>query len=379
MQLEGIRATTLLLDERRARTRIREMAARVRRAGARFRPHFKTHQSAGIGEWFRAEGVAAATVSSLDMAEYFAAHGWADLTVAIPVNLRDLERLNRLAREVDLGVLVDSLEAARGLRAGLEDRVRVWIKVQCGAPRAGVPWEDPEQALAIARELERGGATPLEGLLAHFGDTYHARGADEVRRIYRDSLERLLAVRAHLAGHGFSSLALSVGDTPSCSLVEDFGPVDELRPGCFVFYDLQQLRTGACGGADLALAVACPVIGLRPERGQVVLHGGAVHLSADGVEWHGRRIHGLAAPWTAEGWGAPDSELALVSVSQEHGLLEVPPARLPEFRLGDLVPILPAHACLAANLHPEYRTLGGARVPRLHPGWRATLSVPDSG
>ena len=45
-----------------------------------------THQSAKIGEWFKRFGVNAITVSSVQMAEYFAANGWNDITIAISLN-----------------------------------------------------------------------------------------------------------------------------------------------------------------------------------------------------------------------------------------------------------------------------------------------------
>ena len=72
------------------------MAYRVRQNQVRFRPHFKTHQSAAIGEWFRAEGVAAITTSSVEMATYFAEQGWNDITIAFPANVREIDQINRL-------------------------------------------------------------------------------------------------------------------------------------------------------------------------------------------------------------------------------------------------------------------------------------------
>ena len=47
---------TIVLDELRVRSNIRRMAHRARQNQVRFRPHFKTHQSAAIGEWFRERG-----------------------------------------------------------------------------------------------------------------------------------------------------------------------------------------------------------------------------------------------------------------------------------------------------------------------------------
>ena len=47
------------------------MARKAKDNGLIFRPHFKTHQSIEIGEWFRESGVNKITVSSLTMANYF--------------------------------------------------------------------------------------------------------------------------------------------------------------------------------------------------------------------------------------------------------------------------------------------------------------------
>lgn len=70
-----IQRPTLLLDKDKAIRNIEKMAGKARKSGVRFRPHCKTHHSAGVGEWFRDFGVDAITVSSLDMAACFADRG----------------------------------------------------------------------------------------------------------------------------------------------------------------------------------------------------------------------------------------------------------------------------------------------------------------
>ena len=59
-----IQKPTLVLNEERARANITRMAEKARANGVRLRPHFKTHQSAAIGDWFEAAGVRCITVSS---------------------------------------------------------------------------------------------------------------------------------------------------------------------------------------------------------------------------------------------------------------------------------------------------------------------------
>jgi D-serine deaminase-like pyridoxal phosphate-dependent protein len=85
-----ISAPTLVVDTAKVRTNVRRMAERARRNGAALRPHLKTHQSATIGRLFKEAGVRAGTVSSAGMAAYFADAGWDDLTIAFPVNLREI-------------------------------------------------------------------------------------------------------------------------------------------------------------------------------------------------------------------------------------------------------------------------------------------------
>lgn len=66
---------TMVLNEEVCKSNIARMAAKAKAANVVFRPHFKTHQSREIGEWFRASGVDKITVSSLNMAMKFAEWG----------------------------------------------------------------------------------------------------------------------------------------------------------------------------------------------------------------------------------------------------------------------------------------------------------------
>ena len=91
---------SLLLDPDKCRANIRRMKTRGEGWGADFRPHFKTHNSRIVGRWFRAEGVNKIAVSSVKMAEYFAADGWEDITVAVVFNVREMDKVHRLMATV---------------------------------------------------------------------------------------------------------------------------------------------------------------------------------------------------------------------------------------------------------------------------------------
>ena len=175
LQARGIVEPTLVLDEAQAVRNIERMVGKARAAGVALRPHFKTHQSAAVGELFRARGVRAITVSSLPMASYFAAHGWDDIGVAIPVNVRALATINELAQRVRLTLLVESVAAVAALAAGLAQEVALWLEIDPGYGCSGVAYDAPAEALAVAQAIVAAPHCRFAGLLAHAGQSYAAR------------------------------------------------------------------------------------------------------------------------------------------------------------------------------------------------------------
>jgi D-serine deaminase-like pyridoxal phosphate-dependent protein len=353
----GIDAPTLVVDEARVRTNIARMAAKAAASGVRFRPHFKTHRNRTVGRWFAEAGVTAITVSSLDMAEQFAAAGWDDITLAFLVNPRQLPRLGELAwrladRGGALGLVVDTPEAARAVRHVVGDTAPLWIKVDTGYGRSGVAWDDAPRLRAVA------GSAACVGLLAHAGHSYRT-ARDELPALWSETARRLAAAR-EVTGR---ELLLSVGDTPTSSVVDRFDGVDEVRPGNFVYHDLMQRALGACGDDDLAACVACPVVAVEPARGRVVLHGGAIHLSKESLPGP---VYGLVGRFAGDGPRVLDAA-PLTDLSQEHGIVATAPGRfapvLGDVRPGDLLPVWPVHACLVGEAARPARTLDGTPLP----------------
>jgi D-serine deaminase-like pyridoxal phosphate-dependent protein len=359
---------TLLLDEETARSNIARMAGKARASGIRFRPHFKTHQSAEVGEWFRDYGVEAITVSSLAMARYFADHGWGDITLAVPVNLRELEEIDQLAGRVKLGLLADSEESLRALGNALSHPADLWIEIDPGYGRTGIPLENVDAVRQLARVASESRWLRLQGLLTHAGQTYQVPSVDEIRAIHSGTTQRLGALRDQLAGSG-THHRLSVGDTPGCSVTDRLEGVDEIRPGNFVFHDLMQFNLGVCTAADIALTVACPVIGVYPLRQRIAIYGGTVHLGREPLAaTRGRVIYGLALPEDESPADDFRGAAKLTGLTQEHGMLEAHEKMVSQVRPGDLLHVYPTHSCITASLHNRYLTGTGKEIPRLAAG-----------
>ncbi len=364
--LELITRPTLLLNEDIAKKNIQHMANKAHAQGVFFRPHFKTHQSAEIGEWYREAGVTAITNSSIEMAQYFANHGWDDITIAFPVNIRQIDEINQLAQSINLGMLVDSTDSMQYLAQHVTSPVRIWIEVDTGMHRSGIPCEDYQKFEHLIHLLQQQpDRLKLTGLLTHAGHTYQLHGTEQVVRTYTQSVTDVLALRSRLESATGVQLKVSVGDTPGCSLADDLGKVDEIRPGNFIFYDAQMLSVGACQTNQMAVVAACPVVARYPERSEIVVYGGAVHLSKDTLMDGERRIFGLVSLLEDEGWSLPLPGAYVRGLSQEHGILHIPAPYIDSIEIGSLIGVVPAHVCLSIAALREFTTLQGRVIPTL--------------
>lgn len=353
--MKTITRPTFLLDAEKCKTNIRRMAIKAKAHELKLRPHFKTHQSAQIGEWIRAEGVTTCTVSSVKMAEYFAQHGWRDILIAFPVNVLEAEKLNELGNQLKIQVLVCDVEALKLLKQKVSASIGIKIELDLGSHRSGVTINQHEEMDELLREIETIPQFQFTGFYSHPGHTYTARSKEEVNRIYSDVIDQLELVKINY-GHelGFS---ITIGDTPGCTIGNDFGPIDEISPGNFVFYDVMQVNIGTCNYEDIAVVLACPVVGKNVERKEILIHGGAVHFSkevlqdADGITNFGK----LAFP-TATAWKNVIPDTYLKSISQEHGIIHCSDELVQNTHICDVVYIYPAHSCLSADLMKSYLT-----------------------
>lgn len=368
MDLYHLERPIFIVDRRKVWRNLEYMTKKAVVSGVRLRPHVKTHQSAAVASWLKDFGIQSLTVSSVDMASYFVKAGWEDIMIAVPVNIHQIPSIDALANACSLHVILDSKIASEKLLDGITHPLYVWIEMDTGYHRTGVPVENTTLMVEIANSIRQSPFLKLQGILVHDGHTYTVDGPEEVRRIFTKSFRSLTGALEALKTTGFPNLELSIGDTPTCSVLDTFpAPITEIRPGTFIFYDLTQAGVGVCQNHDIAAAVACPVISRHPERGEVILYGGSVHISKeflrnkDGSANYGR-VSRLNEQQT--GWTDPIPEVSLISLSQEHGIIRGPAHFIESINIGDPLVILPVHVCLTANLHREFYVLGEGIIPK---------------
>jgi D-serine deaminase-like pyridoxal phosphate-dependent protein len=218
-------------------------------------------------------------------------------------------------------------------------------------------YTDVDLIAQIIEQLKKSSLTRFAGFLTHSGHTYQAASREEVMQINRESLTQMRKLKARFIAE---RPLISVGDTPSCSLADDFAGADELRPGNFVFYDLMQSYIGSCATDDIAVAVACPVVAKYPHRSELVIYGGAIHLSKDALRTrNGEKSFGRAALLHETGWKILPEGNEMVSVSQEHGVVKIDDQFMNQISVGSLLGVIPVHSCLTAHQLKQYQTFEG--------------------
>jgi D-serine deaminase-like pyridoxal phosphate-dependent protein len=360
-------SATLWLDAAKAQANIRFMAEKAAKHGLRLRPHLKTPQSIEVARWYREVGVTGVTVSSIAMAEYFAADGWTDITLAMPLNVRELPRILALASRIRLNLVVDSEAVVTAMlhRVGATDPyvwvdgidpIRLFIKIDAGYHRTGIPAENLDQIENLVTKIRNSPGLDFGGFLTHAGHSYSCRSHSDIRALHQEQLRQLQPLNR------FGGI-VSIGDTPTCTVADDFSGIGEIRPGNFIYYDMKMVQISACSPDRISVCMVAPVISTHPDRNEVILHGGSVHFSKDSMtQADGSVSFGQVVRLTESGWADVVDGAYLRSLCQEHGFVTGPPDFIQSLNIGDLVGVLPIHSCLTADCMGEVRTLDGNQM-----------------
>lgn len=361
--MQKITTPTLLLDEDICKANIRRMAEKAQQHNLRLKPHMKTHQSAQVGEWIKDTGVSAITVSSIDMARYFAKKGWKDITIAFPCNVGRVRELNELAQKVSLTLLINTPEVANLLDNRLTSQVNTYIEIDTGSARSGLASDDIKAIKELITTIKKTKYINWVGFYTHAGHSYGCRSKQEISEVQNSIISQFNNLKKHIERH-FGTFEICSGDTPCCSVEDNFGPIDAISPGNFVFYDLMQTQIGSCTAADIAVAMVCPVVDKYLKRNELIIHGGAVHFSKESMTESGITHYGAVARKVNNHWKPIDDTSHLRKLSQEHGVIRCSDTVFKSYNIGDSIIVLPIHSCLTANLATQYQLTNkkGTRV-----------------
>ena len=113
MRLLGFPTPQVLIDRGRLLANIDRAQQLARDAGARLRPHIKTHKSPVIARWQIERGASGICCAKLGEAEVMAAAGIDDIRLAYPINPSNASRVLALMERARLSIIVDDLGVGR--------------------------------------------------------------------------------------------------------------------------------------------------------------------------------------------------------------------------------------------------------------------------
>jgi D-serine deaminase-like pyridoxal phosphate-dependent protein len=360
MHVTALPTPQVLVDRSKLLGNIERMQAAADARGVALRPHAKTHKVPAIAAWQVDRGAVGLCCAKVGEAEVFVGAGLDDVRLPYPVHPSNLGRVRALLTRARLSFIVDSLDVARAWSGALHeggDRADVLVKVDVGFQRCGIDPEGPEavdmiEAVALLPGLR------LTGLLSHAGHAYGAASGGELRAIARREAEILRSLASAARARGIAIDEVSVGSTPTARFSLEEPDITELRPGNYVYLDRSQAALGVASIDDCALTVLARVVS-TPARDRLILDCGSKTLSSDQVRG-GTKPAGYGAVFTDLESTTVDESLVIERLSEEHATVRVSGAS--PRRTGDLVRVLPNHACVVSNLVDEIQLVDGLEL-----------------
>jgi D-serine deaminase-like pyridoxal phosphate-dependent protein len=300
------------------------------------RPHVKTHKCVEVGRRQVAAGAVGITAGNVGEAEVFAAAGFDDIFLAYPIwpSGTKGDRIRQLAQTVRMRVGVDNVAAIEALADAMgdePDRLQVVVEIDSGAHRSGAP---PAAAGDLALAARKRGLVPV-GVYTYPG--HGCFGPDSREPAAHDQHTALTAAVRSFGDAGITAEVVSAGSTPTVAFSTS-SVITEIRPGEYVFCDLDNTRLGACEEDQIALFVAATVVSdWVPD--QVILDVGTKALGREGNPDKG--YGGIAG-----------KKAVLARLNEYHGFAAVP-AGESRPSVGTVVPVVPNHVCPVVNSFEE--------------------------
>ncbi|UCS91564.1 alanine racemase [Echinicola marina] len=364
MTFLSIKQPILVLNETICRKNLSKMAEKAKKHQLNLVPHFKTHQSLKVGEWCRDFGVKEITVSSLKMAQYFSQQAWDNIHIAFPFNPLLTAELNQLAQSQSISIQLVNEEVCLILAAAIDHPIGYFIEIDAGYGRTGVEVSDFGLIEKIMRVASKNKNMFFKGFYIHAGHSYHA-DLDGIKHIHEQTRAALKMLKDKYHSE-FPHLLTRSGDTPCCSIMDNFEGIDEIGPGNFVFYDLTQAKIGSCLKEDIAVALAVPVVDIHWDKKEVLVHGGGVHLAKDElINADGSKNYGEVVLFKDRHWQLQGHPSYIKSISQEHGIIKASDQLIRNIKIGDVIGILPVHSCMTADCMGSYISTEGEIIDHL--------------
>ena len=355
-----VQTPCLILDRKKFDRNIQRLKSVTKASDLVIRPHLKTAKSRDVARISASVFGHRATVSTLKEIEQLIECGITDFLYSVSIVPRKLDRIAALlSTGCKVHVTVDNEKTASDLSRYCEEagvKIPAIIELNLDGHRAGVNPSDHATLRAIGEILHEAGL--LSGVMSHAGESYGLSNNQALLDCADDEAVRALQAAETLRKAGFECNVVSIGSTPTALVGRAHDGITELRAGVFMFFDLVQAGVGICSINDIALSVLTSVIGKNPDTGALIVDAGWMALSRDRGTANQAVDYGYGQVCLKDGTVLED--VIVTGAQQEHGIIQVRKgsvAKLPDVEPGDLLRILPNHACATASAHDRYHVI----------------------
>jgi D-serine deaminase-like pyridoxal phosphate-dependent protein len=351
VQRGEISTPALTIDLETLDRNLERMAVYCREHGLGLRPHTKTHKTPEVARMQLERGACGLTVAKVGEAEVMASATNGEILVAYPIfGAEKLRRLAALAKTRSVIIALDNEATAREVSraaSAQQSGLGVLVEFDVGLGRCGL--EPGAACVELATKILEMPGLKFRGLMLYSGNIWGseaerqqitAQVADKVARVLQAFAEARMPVEI-----------VSGGSTPGAFLSHQVPGLTEVRPGTYVYNDLNTYYQGVCRLEDCAARVVVTVVSTAV-AGRAMIDAGSKTLSSD-----------LLSSGSREGYGyvveAPDAKL--FKLNEEHGHLDITGSNH-RFRVGEILTVIPNHVCTCVNMHDEVFTLRNDEV-----------------
>ncbi len=322
--------------------------------GLRVRPHAKSHKCPEVAKYQIAKGAVGICCQKLSEAACFAQAGIQDILITNQiVGPKKHKHLRTLAEQVNLGVLVDhptQIAALASTMSGAKQALNVYIEVEVGGMRCGVPIENVvSMAQRIVAASDQG--LRFAGLHCYHGRAQHLRQAKARSEAigYATGVVRLAVEQLNQAG--INVPCVTGAGTGTFWHERDSGQYNEIQAGSYAFMD-RDYGDNIADASDVifenALFIKTSVMSI-PRDGIAIVDAGLKASSVDA---------GMPVTFKQPGW-------RYLKASDEHGVIELAPGA--QAALGQSILLVPGHCDPTINLYDEIICIKDDRVHAIWP------------
>lgn len=337
----------LVIDAQTVRRNLLALQQYAQQHDLRVRPHAKTHKSIHLAREQLGAGCSALAVAKVGEAEVLSKE-CNDLLIAYPaIDEPRCKRIATLAKKVDLRVAVDSREGVDALvNAAKKEGVTIGVLVDqdVGFHRTGIQF--PDEVVDLAEYVVGlHDALRLDGLFFYPG---HVSAPVNQQLDLLSLIDQQLQTTLQLCRkRGIEIKIVSGGSTPTAFQSHLITSQTEIRPGTYIFNDMNTVRGGYCRVEQCAAFVIATVVSTAV-AGKAVVDAGTKALASD---------RNTILPESGFGHVLEYPEAKIIRLSEEHGELDLTEC-IAKPKVGERLAIIPNHICPCVNLHDSFLWLG---------------------